>query len=78
MKMMYLFAYYVVMPDTEIFNRDVEAEKIMEKYDAKAIGRGTFLPTMERDIQWMLDRDSAIDAERELMEAGFKTKLKDV
>ena len=70
-----LFAFYTVT-EGNLEMMDKAADHAMVEFAAKDIGRGTFLPKSERDIQWQLPADKAEAASAMLDKLGFRTKIK--
>lgn len=58
-------------------NRDAEAETIFIRHGGRSIGKGTFIPTGERDIQFRFDSEPAAYAcKRDLIKAGFRAEMR--
>lgn len=72
-----LFAYYKNTVDN-MEMMDKAADHAVAEFDAKPIGRGTFLPTGERDIQWHMSRHNAEAAAVKLEAQGFRTKIEEL
>ncbi len=70
-----LSALYTVKTEAHGLRRDAEAREIINPYLPRDLGASTFLPTMERDLDWELPLERAERAKTELEEAGFRTRL---
>lgn len=57
---------------------DKAARHAVATFGPKEIGAGTFLPTMERDLQWHIADDKAAAARQALEKIGFRVKVTDV
>lgn len=71
-----LSALYTVETEAYALRRDAEAREIISPYWPRDLGASTFLPTMERDLDWELPIARAERAQRELEQAGFRTRLR--
>jgi len=71
-----LSALYTVKNEAYALRRDAEARQIINPYLPRELGASTFLPTMERDLDWELPVERAERAKSELEEAGFRTRLR--
>lgn len=71
-----LSALYTVTTEAYALRRDAEAREIISPYLPRDLGASTFLPTMERDLDWELPLERAERAKSELEEAGFRTRLR--
>jgi hypothetical protein len=71
-----LSALYTVKNEAYAMRRDAEARQIISPYLPRDLGAFTFLPTMERDLDWELPLERAERAKTELEEAGFRTQLR--
>ena len=68
-----VFAYY----QRDSINRDPEAEAIFERHKGRSIGKGTYIPTNERDIQYRFTSEPMAHAcKRDLIKAGFRAVMK--
>jgi len=73
-----LSALYTVQNEAYALRRDAEAREIISPYLPRDLGASTFLPTMERDLDWELPLERAERAKTDLEEAGFRTRLRRV
>jgi len=73
-----LSALYTVQNEAYALRRDAEARQIISPYWPRDLGASTFLPTMERDLDWELPLERAKRAKMELEDAGFRTRLRRV
>jgi hypothetical protein len=71
-----LSALYTVTTEAYAMRRDAEARQIVSPYWPRDLGATTFLPTMERDLDWELSLERAERAQSELEAAGFRTRLR--
>jgi hypothetical protein len=71
-----LSALYTVETEAYALRRDAEARQIIRPYLPRELGAFTFLPTMERDLDWELPLERAQRAQAELEAAGFRTRLR--
>lgn len=71
-----LSALYTVKTEALALRRDAEARGIVKPYSPRELGAFTFLPTMERDLDWELPLERAERARAELEEAGFRTRIR--
>ena len=69
-----IFAYY---NPKAINERDVEADAIVAPYVECCVGKGTFLPDNERDIQWKVKPECAEACKTALEEAGFRVVIRE-
>jgi hypothetical protein len=73
-----LSALYTVTTEAHSLRRDAEAREIISPYLPRDLGASTFLPTMERDLDWELSFERAERAKSELEQAGFRTRLRKI
>jgi hypothetical protein len=71
-----LSALYTATTEAYAMRRDAEAKRIVSPYWPRDLGATTFLPTMERDLDWELSLERAERAQFELEAAGFRTRLR--
>ena len=70
----HVFAYY-----QHDLNRDAEAEAIFLRHGGRSIGKGTYIPSNERDIQYRFTSEPTAHAcKRDLTKAGFRAVMKAV
>jgi hypothetical protein len=73
-----LSVLYTVQNEAYAMRRDAEARQIISPYSPRDLGASTFLPTMERDLDWELPIERAERAKAELEHAGFRTRLRKI
>jgi hypothetical protein len=73
-----LSALYTVRTEAFAMRRDAEAREIIKPYMPRDLGAFTFLPTMERDLDWELPLERAERARAELEQAGFRTRIRQI
>jgi len=57
--------------------KEQECDKIFAKYKGKEVGRGTFLPTMTRDIQYYIPDKHVAACVAALKAAGCEVEIAD-